>query len=335
MTLERKESFLTPERELKEIVFEGIRIQWDKRTWEFHQEDGSINSIDTYSIWNPAYWDEIAQRLSNGEICGMYIMGNFGTGEVREAPEWPAKTNENLMFDKIKKRPKDQNFVAFINPEDAIDILDIDRFPKEHQHLRWAGKRLNSYAGPQHNIFPVRNNGMVNSGLVRKEDNTIACFWIPGHTGYEGIASKLRKKIKHGIFGGGSLNIHGDEPSYNSEELYEKFENEPDWQEGISFIIFDELAEASQVGRSQTMINFAIAPPKLVRAGSLSPNYIREKTGYEIPFSEVDLENGKVRKASSLTPYDGTHNDEVNKRVEEVMGRIDRFTDFLNRQDRR
>lgn len=317
------------------IEFEGIQIQWGKKTWEFMNGSGASNTIDTYSIWNPENWDEIATRLVEKQICGMYIMGNYGTGEIREAPEWQKEgLDTDVIFDKIKKRSKDQNFVAFSDPEDIIKFIDIDRLPKQMQGFRWAQNRINSYAGPQHNIFPVRDNGMVDSGLIRKEDNTIACFWIPGHWGYEAISDKMKKKTKHGIFGGGSLNIHGQEPCYTTEALYEEITKQSDWQENIDFIIMDEFAEASQIGRSQTMISFVKDIPQLLRLGSMSPARITEKTGFEIPFNYQDIEEKRVKTASSLTPFNQKTNEESNRKVDEVMDRITRYKNwYLSPQD--
>lgn len=308
-----------------EIVFEDIPIQWDKRQWEFENQNGK-KKIDTYSLWNPAHWDEISDRLVQGEICGMYIMGNFGTGEIREAPEWKQeKKDVDVLFEKVKKRSKDQNFVAFTDPEDIIKFIDIDRLSQEFKDFRWAQNRLRSYAGPQHNIFPVKNNGMVDAGLIRKDDNSIACFWIPGHWGYEALSNRLKKKTKHGIFGGGSLNVHGREPSYTTDELKKEFANQPDWQENIDFILFDELAEYEQIGRSQTMVSFTGNTPKLVRIGSLSPQEISKKTGFEIHYTPDGINSGAIRKASSLTLYDEYHNMQSDEKVSNVMQRIGRY----------
>ncbi len=315
-----------PECKGKTVVFEEINIQWKKGNWSFnHPERGPI-LIDTYSIWNPSHWNEIAERLINGQRCAMYIMGNFGVAEVRESPEWQKqKKNEDEMFDKIKKRPRALNFVAFVDPEDIIDFIDVDRLHRGFKQFRWPGERLKSYVGPQHNVFPVRDNETVDEGLIRKEDNTIACFWIPGHFGFEGIANTMRKKLKHGIFGGGSLNIHGQEPCYTRQELFWELTNQPDWQAGIDFILFDELAEEAGIGRSQTMVSFSGEAPQLLRIGSLFPDTISVKTGHQVDFSEIDVKTGKVKLASSLTPYDTPSNLASDAKVGLVLERINRY----------
>lgn len=323
-----------PEYNGRTFKFENVSVQWDRSSWQFKQPDPEQPpiSIDTYSIWNPAYHDEIAQRLARGEHCAMYIMGNFGIGAIREAPEWQGKRPvDNRIFTTIKQRPEFLSIVTFIHPEDAINIIELDRLAPAMRHLRWADARLKTYAGPQHNIFPFKDNGMTDGGMVRTEENgdkTVACFWIPGHPGYEGIYDKVRKHAKHGIFGGGSLNIHGQEPCYTTEQLHSEMVRLPEWQTSVDFIIFDEIAEAAGIGRSQTMVSFTGETPQLVRIGSLSPEYISDKTGYKIRYSKEDIERGKIRKASSLTPYNEVRNRKSEMSVERGLAQMERFQEY-------
>jgi hypothetical protein len=316
-----------PEYKGRTVSFEGVSVQWDRGAWNFvHPQEGA-KTIDTFSIWNPAHHDEIAQRLIQRQHCAMYIMGNFGIGVIREAPEWQGnKPVDDRIFSTIKQRPKVQNLVAFIHPEDAIKIIDLDKMQKDYRgHFRWAGNRLKSYAGPQHNVFPVKLNGKVDEGLIRTEENgdkTVACFWIPNHPGYEGIYDSIRKQSKHGIFGGGSLNIHGQEPSYTAEKLHSEMERLPEWQLGIEFVIFDEIAENANIGRSQAMVSFAGDMPEVLRVGSLSPEYISRKTG--IPL----LAQEGVKQASTLTPYDALNNSKTEQKVEQAMAKMKRFVSY-------
>ena len=312
-----------PEYKGSVLEFEGVKIQMDKGGWSFTHPDKGPVTIDTYSIWNPHHRQEIAERLFRGQVCAMYIMGNYGVGQVRVSPEWnQGGGNKNVILDEIKKRARVNNLVAFVDPDDVYPFIDKTRLPQELKGLRWAKQRYSTYAGPQHNIVPVVDNGTVDKDLVREGDKTMAVFWIPGHWGYEEIGDKLRKLTKHGIFGGGSLNIHGEAPCYTTRELYHELSAQPDWQENIDFIILDELAESYRVGRSQTMVSFATFPPEAVRIGSLSVDKINEKTGAGI------VENGEVKEASSLTKYNMRNNAVSDGRVEGIMAKIKRYKEW-------
>lgn len=319
----RPELLRLPEYKGSVLEFEGVKIQMDKGAWSFTHPDKGPITIDTYSIWNPHHRKEIAERLSNEQVCAMYIMGNFGVGQVRMSPEWKKNgKDENVILDEIKKRERAKNLVAFVDPEDVYPFIDKKRLPQELKGLRWADKRYNTYAGPQHNIFPVVDNGTVDESLIRKDDKTMAVFWIPGHWGYEEIGNNLRKITKHGIFGGGSLNIHKEDPCYTARELHHELSSQPDWQENIDFIIFDELAESCRVGRSQTMVSFSVFPPEVVRVGSLSINKINEKTRAGV------IVNGSVKEASSLTRYNIRNNEASDGKVESVMAKIQRYKEW-------
>jgi len=306
------------------VNFEDIDIQWDKGKWEFqHPAVGRVVK-STYPLLNPLYWNEISHRLNKGETAAVFMLGNFGVVKKLESPEWEnAKQKEgsaDALFDKVKKRPREQNFVALAHPEDMIDIIDLDRVVDKRfrSQLRFPGGRERLYPGPLHIILPVRDKGFVNKALIREEDKTIAVFWA-NHFGFEGLVHASRRKIKHGILGGGSLNIHGKEPCYTKEELYHEMGNQPDWLEEIDFIVFDDIAEAGNIGRSHTMIRFLGQEPELVRIGSLSKEKIEQKTGHKLTV----LPN--IKYASSTTVYSDEANVLANRKVEEVLFRIKRF----------
>lgn len=315
-----------PEYKGNTLRFEGINIHLDKGQWEFGDGEAK-RTIDTYSIWSPSHHQEIAQRLKDGAIAASYIMGNFGVVEVRRPG---VDRDQDPMFDRIKQRDRSQNFVAFVNPDDIRPLIDVNRLPEELKHLRWADARHNIYPGPLHAVFPIKRNAEVDQGVIRQSDNTLAAFWIPGHWGYESLGDELRKKVKLGLLGGGSLNIHGDEPSYTAKELYKAFQKQPEWQEEIDMIIFDEIAEAARIGRSQTMLSFAEYPPKMLRVGSLSPNAIEMHLGMPVQFDYQRMidPNDTKYKASSNNKYNTHTNEMVDKRVAQVMAQMARYKDY-------
>lgn len=308
------------------VSFEKISIQWDKGKWEFqHPREGFIIK-PTYPILNPTYWSEIAHRLDNGETAAVFMLGNFGVVKKLEAPEWEDPTDKgsaDALFDKVKKRPRQQNFVALAHPEDVIDVIDIDRVDKSFRsQLRSPFGRERLYVGPLHVILPVRDKGFINQALIRQEDKTIAVFWA-NHFGFEGLVAKARKVIKHGILGGGSLNVHGKDPCYNKKELYEEMSKQQDWLEEIDFIVFDDIVEAANIGRSHTMISYSTKHPELVRVGSLSIGKIEERLGRTIRV----FPNPKY--ASSNTPYSEESNALADRKVEEALLQVGRFENHL------
>lgn len=306
------------------LRFEGVNIQLDKGQWEFG--GGEVKkAIDTFSIWSPMHHEEIAERLKNGERAAAYIMGNFGVVEVRRPGEL---REEDVMFDKIKRRERSQNFVAFVSPDDIRDLIDVHRLPSELKDLRWADNRHELYPGPMHAVFPIKKNAEVDRGVIRQQDNTLAAFWIPGHWGYEKLGDLMRKKVKLGILGGGSLNIHGDDPSYTTKELFVAFQQHPEWQEEIDMIIFDEIAEAAKIGRSQTMLSFAEYPPKMIRVGSLSTDAIELHLGMPVNFDPDRMVNDQKYVASSRTRYTKRNNDLTSQKVDEALLKMGRYKDY-------
>jgi len=314
-----------PTYEGNSLRFEGVSIQLDKGRWDF-ESDVETHSLDTYSIWSPTHHEEIAERLKNGERAATYMMGNFGVVEMRR-PEMDNK----VMFTDIKQRPEGQNFVGFVSPNDLIEIIDVDRLPPELKSLRWAGNRHGIYPdGPMHAVFPIKQGAEVDPGIIRKADNTLSAFWIPGHWGYEKLGDRLRKKVKRGILGGGSLNITGEEPSYTKKELYNAFLRNPVWQKALHFIVFDEIAERANIGRSQSMVSFAEYPPKMLRMGSLSAGAIEMNTGMPVRLDPDRLGVDPKYYASSKTRYTPHQNELADRKMEDLMAQIGRFKEFSN-----
>ena len=298
------------------LNFEGIKIQWNKVPWNFDHPDLGTVSIDTYSVWNPSYHAEIADRLAQGQRCALYMMGNFGVGEFFQDQD---EVNFEIL-DKIKQRDRIKNLCVFAHPADIGDYIDVERLPDAFAHLEVADKRLAAYPGPMHAILPVKEWEMPNSGLVKTDDKSAAFFWIPGHFGYEQLVLEVKKRSKKGFFGGGSLNIHGQKPSFTTQTLREEMAKYKMWQENVQFVIFDELAEAEGIGRSHTQVSFLQHPAQVLRIGSLSPERIGEHLGYGLAYNPES-----VKYASSITPYDEYSNQIIEKGIEAAIARMGRF----------
>ena len=253
----------------------------------------------------------------------MFVAGNFGVGKILESPDWQKKGQDEgfELFERIKTRPRHLNMVAFVPPEDQKVLIDFDRLHPQFKHLRWTHNRLSAYSWAQHNIYPARNNGLIDPALLRTEDNSVACFWIPGHFGFEGITNEVRKLRKHGIFAGGSLNPHEGEPSYTPEELYINMSINTEWLEDLDFVIFDELLQKAGIGRSQTMISFMDEKAKVIRIGSRSTKKIEEETGIELG----KYDTASVKKASSRTAYDEENNRIIDFRIDSARTQITRL----------
>jgi len=310
---------------IKNIMFEDVEIQWGIDNWIFeHPAMGRVR-VDTYSIWNPANWKIIAQRLASGEMCAMYVAGTYGVGQIMESPEWieDEEVKDSVMLSEIKKRPPQLNLLTFMDPDDQIEVIDVDKLPKTFKNHRWTQIRQSSYAFAEHHIYPLKQNGTVHPSLFRKNDQTIGCFWIKGHFGFQGIADEVRRMVKHGNFGGGSLNIHQQMPCFTTAQLKEQLPKNPDWLKRISFVILDELLENAEIDRSQPIVSFTSDNAKLLREGSLSRQEIQEVTGIEIVGDET------TESASSTTPYDEIHNRIIDGRILSVQKQIERYWHFL------
>jgi hypothetical protein len=309
------------------IDFEGTSINWEKSTWTFQHADNSIITKDVYSIYNPGYWKEISQRLAAGEKCAMMIAGSYGVGMLFESPEWTDSKQEVNAFEELKKvkkdRPWKQNFVALVHPDDQFQVIDIDRLHPNLQHLRWAHNRDKAHGWAQHNVYPARNTGKINTALLREEDQSIACFWIRDHWGFEGLTAEMRKKVKHGMFGGGSLNFHGENPGFTSAQLRQQIAEKPEWLEELDFVIRDEIVEDAEIQRSQPMVSFLTHEPTLIRHGSISHETIAALTGYPIAVAE------NAKYASSTTQYDSENNARIDKQALQTQAKIARFKDYV------
>lgn len=310
-SIETKEFSKTPEYKF----FEGIQIQWGKGEWEFQHSTLGRTIKPTYSLLNPSHWGEIVDLFNDGKTAAGMMMGNFGVIKKLDVLD-----SADTLFDNIKiNRPRDQNFVALVHPEDLLELIDVNRLQEPHKtQLFQLEERKKLYVGPQHVILPVRHQG-INQALIRQADQTIACFWVPNHFGFEGIVSEARKKIKSGLLGGGSLNVHGKEPHYNKDSLYQEMAQQENWLEEIDFIIFDDIVEVADIGRSHTMIRYLGEKPEIVRVGSLSIKRIREKTGHDVQLSQ------EVKYASSKTPYSEWDNEIVDKKIMDALQKTQRF----------
>ena len=314
----KEKSIPNPSKEVlpQYLDFEGIKIQWNKVPWNFeHPEKGAI-SIDTYSVWNTAHHAEIADRLIAGERCALYMMGNFGVGQF-----FQGEGSEDFeILDKVKQRERLQNLCVFAHPSDIGEFLDTQRLPVEFLNLATTEGRNELYPGPMHAILPINEDEMPNTGLIQEADKSAAFFWIPGHTGYEQLVAEIKTRDVKGLFGGGSLNIHGQEPSFTTQKLKEEMKKHLMWQEGVQFIIFDELAEAEGIGRSHTQISFLEHPPRVLRIGSLTP----EAISLHIQKPLIQNPDG-TKLASSTSPYDVFSNLLIERRIKSAIARMQRF----------
>lgn len=295
--------------------FEGIKTQWNKVPWNFDHPQKGVVSIDTYSVWNPAHHRELADRLVKGERCALFMMGNFGVGQFFQGRD---QTDFEIL-DAIKQRDRLQNLCVFARPQDIGDFLDTERLPDEFRHLGTPNRRVELYPGPMHAILPVIEREIPNPGLTKADDKSAAFFWIPGHVGFEQLVLEMRKRNVKGLFGGGSLNIHGQEPSFTTAKLKEEIGKHLMWQENVQFVIFDELAEAEGIGRSHTQISFLEHPPRVLRIGSLTPETISKHLGNGLYQSE------DVKFASSTSPYDADSNLMVEAKIQSAIARMQRF----------
>jgi tRNA A37 threonylcarbamoyladenosine synthetase subunit TsaC/SUA5/YrdC len=302
----------------EDIIFEDIQIQWGKGEWRFeHPTTGEKITKPTFCLYNPKHLDEIVSLLDEGKTAAGMMMGNFGVFKKIDTP-----SSADELFN-LKKRPKEQNFVVLIHPEDMINVIDLNRVPKPYRkQLLTPEGRMSFYAGPQHVILPVKSQG-VNEALIRQSDRTVACFWVPNHFGFEGLAIKARERIKDGLIGGGSLNIHRKDPHYNKHSLYREMASQEKWLNEIDFIIFDDIAEAGNIGRSHTMVRYLDGRPEIIRIGSLSIDEIQRKTGHEMRLGK------DFKYASSKVLYSEKGNKITDKKVEEVLKKIGRFNLFL------
>jgi tRNA A37 threonylcarbamoyladenosine synthetase subunit TsaC/SUA5/YrdC len=299
------------------LIFEGVQIQWGKGEWEFNHPTLGKVVKPTFSLLNPRHWNEIVDLLNEGKVAACMMMGNYGVFKKIDLTE----NSADVLFEKVKQRPKDQNFVAVVHPENMIDFIDVDRlFQKPYKvEFLMSERRPKLYAaGPQHVIVPIKTKG-INKALIREADQTMGCFWVPGHYGFEGLVNVAKKKIKNGLIGGGSLNIHGKPPHYDKNSLYQGMAEQENWLEEIDFIIFDDIVEAGDIGRSHTMVRYTGNNPEIIRIGSLSPEKIQEKTRYKIQV------NKDVIYASSKTPYNEEFNKVAEKKMTEVLQRTHDF----------
>jgi len=300
------------------INFEGVKVQWGKGEWEFNHLTLGLGKIvkPTYSIYNPAHRSEIVDRLSAGETAAGMMMGNFGLLKILNA-----SGSADALFE-VKQRPKDQNFVALVHPENIIDILDMDRLFQKPYRIEFlmSDKRSKLYAaGPQHIIVPVKTS-TVNEAFIHKDDQTMSCFWIPDHFGFEGLINEMKRKNVKGFIGGSSLNIHGKPPFYTKESLCREMAQQESWLKEIDFIVFDDIVEAANIGRSQTMIRYVDDNPEIFRVGSVSVNRMWEKSKYEILLSK------DMKFASSKTVYNRENDVATDEKVIQVLQRIQRFS---------
>lgn len=305
-------------------TIEGVRIHMDKVNWTFYPE-GKRREIPVYSVWNYDQHEEIAFQIAKGKAAALYMWGTYGIGMLLNSPMWQEKGEEEsgkLRHHLKKGRLWSQQFANFTHPDDMIDFWDIDRFHPNFRHLAWAHERWKLYqAGPIHIIAPTKKrNPYLDVSLVRQEDMTASYFYMP-HPALNRIIEMLRKDVKHSIFGGGSLNPHGEEPPFTTEELYKMINQTLDWQKHIDLVLVDEVAEFFKVFRSQTQVRI---PQKgsegyieLVRNGATDSVRWAQEMGFDIH----DASEG-VKDASSTRSYNEEFNQLVDQKVVESMHKM-------------
>ena len=298
-----------------------IPIHKGKTLWDF-EHGGQHYQIPVFSIWDYDNHEEIARLITQGKVCAMYMWGTYGTGMLINSPEWqrkePEKKNKDHPKDsdgnqettdterllQVKRgRPQDMPFVPFMYPDDMIDFWDVGMLHQNYRRLQWAGARHKLYeSGPVHIIAPTKQqNPHLDTWLIRSTDQTTSYFYMP-HAGWERIIKMLRKDVKHAIFGGGSLNIHGQEPAFKTHQLYNDLENDPKWKMIIELVVVDEITESFEINRGQTQIRLPLKDSdgfcQLTRKGARSHHTWSLRTGYPVK------EAADIKEASTLKPYD-------------------------------
>ena len=320
-----------------------IPIHKGKTLWDF-EHGGQHYQIPVFSIWDYDNHEQIARLITQGKVCAMYMWGTYGTGLLINSPEWQRKqpderdknhpsehTKKNSLTDADKLRqvkqgrPADMPFVPFMYPDDMIDLWDTDRLHKNYRHLQWAGARHKLYeSGPVHIIAPTKErNPHVDLSMIKGKDHTTSYFYMP-HPGWERVIKMLRKEVKHAIFGGGSLNIHGRQPAFKTAQLYHELEKTPDWFLTIELVVVDEISEIYEINRGQTQIRLPIKNSdgvcKLVRKGARYHHTWSQQTGYPVK----DAPEG-IKPASSLKPYTHLNDMVIDLNVTESKRAMDKY----------
>ena len=304
-----------------------IPIHKGKTLWNFEHEEQHYQ-IPVFSIWDYDNHKAIAQLIAQGKVCAMYMWGTYGTGSLANFPEWPTPAGWGIgvLRANIKQgRPDNMPFVPFMYPDDMIDFWDIDRFHGDYRHLQWAEARHKLYeSGPVHIIAPTKErNPHLDNSLILPKDHTTSYFYMP-HPGWERVVKLLRKEIKHAIFAGGSLNIHGELPAFKTSQLYSDIAQKPDWLKSIGRGVVCEMSESFDINRGQTQIRLAMkgsdGVSELVRRGARSSYTWSQQTGYPAK----DASEG-VREASSLKPYTRFNNAVIDTNVTESKEAMRRY----------
>jgi len=324
-------SFIIPEYQGKTSYFGEIPLHLEKFDWQFAEFDGRKIPKRVYSIWNYNHHREIAEALAQGKVCAMYVWGVWGVAMLLNSPEWQSeKVEESARLREIKKgRPWGKAFASFVHPDDVIDFWDIDRLHPHYRELQWANKRWKLWEkGPVHIIAPTKKrNPHLDEWLLTRKDGTASYFYMP-HPGWNRVIEMLRKRVKHAVYAGGSLNFDQEEPGFTTSILHKMMKGKEEWRRHIDFIVIDEICEFPPLrsGRSQTQIRLpqkgSDGKCEVVRYGGLSPETFKKYTGYPVK-EAVD-----VRYASSETPYDEEHNLIADRRITqslEVMQAYDRL----------
>jgi hypothetical protein len=319
MTLQASQStnLLTPEAGQPDAVtFLGIEIAWQEGCWTWRTPDGDLIQKPTFSVWNPDHWHEVARRLVAGQRCAMQIAGAFGAGMIFEAPRAgsgetgaPGQSQFAKMAAIKQGRPWKQNFVAFVHPDDQAGLIDFGRLAPRFGHLAEAENRMKAYGWANHNVYPLSKAVNIDSALVREDDCSIACFWIKGHWGFEGLLDEVKKIGTTGFFGGGSLNFHSEPPCFTKKDVYAQIATKPQWQEALDFILLDDISEGVEIARSQPMLSFMGDEVTLIRYGSMSLEEIERRTGYKV------VPSASVKYASSTTEYNAFNNRLIDERI--------------------
>ncbi|MCL5970220.1 MAG: hypothetical protein M1450_01825 [Patescibacteria group bacterium] len=358
--------FKEPRRD-EEKLYRNIVESWSptgKTKWAFvHPENGQAIEKDVYSVWNPYTWKEVAGRLKNGENCAMMVAGAYGTGRIFEAPE-PLfhKRSEETEFQKsehIKKgREEAQKFCVFMHPENLYEYFDWEQihsnfkgtFLRNPKTLYLPNNRMNAYGGLSVHLIAHSKRDMLDASIRKiegkdekgNEMGTTSFFWIPGHRGFEGIVNEIRRIRHHGVFAGGSLNFHGENPPFTTTQLIEQMAQKPEWLDEIDFILLDEIMETAALydfgnsleedlakidpqnpnidilGRSQTQIKLGKdGNIYVIRYGSSSKELLEKRLKRELLAAE------KVKYASTSRTNPGEEKEdyisERNQKVDSAL----------------
>jgi hypothetical protein len=256
-----------------------------------------IHRPAVYDLRDPTAVEPIAGRLAAGEPAAFY-MGLFTIMQVVSPPHCTGE--QGALFWSVKRgRPAWSKLPVFVRPRDALHLVDADAVhPSFRCRTRESFEALWCHGAPMHVVAPLRpglpfvNPVMVTepgeaaaAGPDRRTDRrTAALFWMQDPA-WCALADALARHLAPRRFlVGSSFNDHGGHPPYTLDELWAHTDARPDLP--YRFVVDDPLLAACHGFTSHSLVRLPLVDeePTLVmlRQGSLSPAWLREKTGLPV-----------------------------------------------------